>query len=177
MRVVVNVLWGMVLMCIIFSCSKNDIKTDLNEQKPAEGQKPDIAYNVNATLMLDMVNNVRAKGCTCGTTAMPAVPALTWNDLLARAAFGHSDDMKVNNYFSHTSGENTTAGDRIRLAGYDWRAYGENIALGQTTEQIVMSSWLNSEGHCKNVMNKNFKEMGVGRSGNYWTQVFGAKKQ
>lgn len=177
MRVVVNVLWGMVLMCIIFSCSKNDIKTDLNEQKPAEGQKPDIAYNVNATLMLDMVNNVRAKGCTCGTTAMPAVPALTWNDLLAGAAFGHSDDMKVNNYFSHTSGENTTAGDRIRLAGYDWRAYGENIALGQTTEQIVMSSWLNSEGHCKNVMNKNFKEMGVGRSGNYWTQVFGAKKQ
>lgn len=177
MKVVVNGLCGMVLMCIVFSCSKNDIKTDLNEQKPAEGQKPDIAYNVNAALILDMVNNVRAKGCTCGTTAMPAVPTLTWNDLLARAAFDHSDDMKVNNYFSHTSGESTTAGDRIRLAGYDWRAYGENIALGQTTEQIVMSSWLNSEGHCKNVMNKNFKEMGVGRSGNYWTQVFGAKKQ
>ena len=76
---------------------------------------------------------------------------------------------------SHTSGGNTTAGDRIKAAGYNWRTYGENIAMGQTTEQIVMNSWLESEGHCKNIMNKNFKDIGVGRSGNYWTQVFGAK--
>ena len=175
MRAMLNGIWRIMFICVIFSCTKSDMETDLNEQKPADVQKPDIAYNVKAAVMLDMVNDVRTKGCTRGNTAMPAVAALTWNDLLAKAAFDHSDDMKVNNYFSHTSGENTTAGDRIRLAGYDWRAYGENIALGQTTEQIVMNSWLNSEGHCKNLMNKNFKEMGVGRSGNYWTQVFGAK--
>ena len=175
MRATLGGIWGIMVICVIFSCTKSDITTDLNERNPAGGQKPDIDYNVNAALMLDMVNDVRAKGCNCGNTAMPAVAALTWNDMLAKAAFDHSDDMKVNNYFSHTSGGNKTAGDRMRLAGYDWRAYGENIASGQTTEQVVMNSWLNSEGHCKNLMNKNFKEMGVGRSGNYWTQVFGAK--
>ena len=177
MRAMLRSIWCIMCTCVVFSCTKSDIKTDLNEQNPAGGQKPDIAYNVNAAVILDMVNSVRAKGCTCGDAAMPPVGALTWNDLLAKAAFDHSNDMKVNNYFSHTSGENTTAGDRMKLAGYNWRAYGENIALGQTTEQIVMNSWLNSEGHCRNIMNKNFKEMGVGRSGNYWTQVFGAKKQ
>jgi uncharacterized protein YkwD len=56
-----------------------------------------------------------------------------------------------------------------------WKTYGENIANGYGTEQAVMTAWLASEGHCKNIMNASFKEIGAGREGNYWTQVFGAK--
>lgn len=170
-----GLLWSLIFTSTFFSCAKDAIISDQAKETVSVGQKPDIAYNVNAGIMLDLVNEVRAKGCTCGTTVMPAVPVLAWNDLLARAAYDHSSDMQVNNYFSHTGGNNTTAGDRIKAVGYNWRAYGENIAMGQTTEQIVMNSWLRSEGHCKNIMNKNFKEMGIGRSGNYWTQVFAAK--
>jgi uncharacterized protein YkwD len=38
-----------------------------------------------------------------------------------------------------------------------------------------MNAWLGSEGHCKNIMNGGFKDMGVGRDGDYWTQEFGSK--
>ncbi|HTN05787.1 CAP domain-containing protein [Agriterribacter sp.] len=170
-----GLLWSLIFICTFFSCAKEKVATDQTKETASGTQKPDVAYNVNAGIILDLANEVRAKGCTCGATVMPAVPVLVWNDLLAKAAYNHSNDMQMNNYFSHTSGENTTAGDRIKAVGYNWRAYGENIAMGQTTEQIVLNSWLNSEGHCKNIMNKNFKEMGIGRSGNYWTQVFAAK--
>jgi uncharacterized protein YkwD len=83
--------------------------------------------------------------------------------------------MNKNNYFSHTGLDGSSPGDRITRVGYNWRAYGENIAKGYTSEQAVMNGWLQSEGHCKNIMSSNVKEMGVGRDGNYWTQVFAAK--
>lgn len=58
---------------------------------------------------------------------------------------------------------------------YAWTSYGENVANGYTTEQIVMNAWLGSEDHCKNIMNAGFKDIGVGRDGNYWTEEFGSK--
>jgi uncharacterized protein YkwD len=134
-----------------------------------------VVYNLNKDLMLQLVNEARQKGCTCGTTVMPAVPAVTWNDLLAKAAYDHSKDMYTNNYFSHTGKNGSSAGDRIKAAGYNWLSYGENIANGYTSEQSVMNAWLASEGHCKNIMSASVKEMGAGREGNYWTQVFGKK--
>jgi uncharacterized protein YkwD len=83
--------------------------------------------------------------------------------------------MNANKYFSHTGLDGSNAGQRITLAGYTWAAYGENIAMGYSSEQAVMNGWLNSEGHCRNIMNGKFKEMGAGRDGNYWTQDFGSK--
>lgn len=166
----------LIISGIFFSCTKESVVKENVEENTPDGKKPAIVYNINVDVMLNLVNEVRAKGCTCGSTTMPAVPALNWNELLSKAAYEHSNDMKTNNYFSHTSGDNTTPGDRIKAVGYNWTTYGENIAMGQTSEQQVMNSWLKSEGHCRNIMNKNFKDIGVGRSGNYWTQVFAAKK-
>ena len=54
-------------------------------------------------------------------------------------------------------------------------AYGENIATGYRTEKEVVKGWIASPGHCKNIMSKLYKEMGVARYGNYWTQEFGAQ--
>ena len=101
--------------------------------------------------------------------------AVTWNDKLAKAAYDHSVDMKLNDYFSHTGLNGSNPGQRITAAGYIWKTYGENIANGYASEQAVMNGWLGSEGHCKNIMNGSFKEMGAGREGNYWTQIFGAR--
>ena len=169
-------LWATLFFCsILFSCKKADISTD-TDTTPTAVQKPDFAYNVKAGELLDMVNQVRVNGCNCGSTFMPPVAALTWNDELGKAAFAHSEDMKTNNYFSHTGSDNSNAGERVTKEGYTWTTCGENIAWGQTSEQLVMNSWLKSEGHCKNIMNKAFKEMGAGRSDNYWTQVFGTKQ-
>lgn len=168
-----GIILTVVLIMFLFSCKKDDVANNTN---PEEVQKPDFAYGVKAADILDMVNEVRKAGCNCGAKYMPPVAELTWNDALAKAAYGHSEDMKKNNFFSHDGSDKSKPGGRITAAGYSWITYGENIALGQTTERVVMNSWLKSEGHCKNIMNAGFKEMGVGRIDNYWTQVFAAKK-
>lgn len=106
---------------------------------------------------------------------MPPVGTLTWNTLLEQASYLHSKDMLDNNYFSHTSEQGKSPGDRIKAVGYNWTTYGENIASGFQNEEAVMNGWLNSPGHCKNIMGKNFKEIGVGRAGNYWTMNLAAR--
>lgn len=128
--------------------------------------------NQKATL-LKLVNDARKVARNCGDTYMKAVGEVTWNDKLEQSAISHSQDMNTNNFFSHTGSDGSSAGDRIKKMGYNWQTYGENIAMGQTTEQEVINGWLNSPGHCKNIMNGNFKEMGIAKKGSYWTQVFG----
>lgn len=130
---------------------------------------------INKIVLLQVINEARKKGCQCGDTWYPSVPPLTWNDVLEKAAQRHSNDMFQNKFFSHVSPDGTKAGVRIDVAGYRWQTYGENIAMGYGSEKEVVAGWLKSPGHCKNIMNKDFKEMGVAKAGSYWTQDFGAR--
>jgi uncharacterized protein YkwD len=132
--------------------------------------------NFDKKLILDLVNAARKKGCQCGDTYFYQAPPLKWNEKLEKAAFQHSQDMLENKYFSHNSPDGKKAGDRLDRLGYRWTAYGENIAQGYSSEKQVVEGWLSSPGHCRNIMNKMYREMGVGRSGNYWTQTFGVAK-
>ena len=161
----------LVFSCII-SCRKESVSTEDTFVLPSGST---VVFNVNKEVMLGLVNKARQTGCTCGTTVMPPVNPVTWNHQLSQAAYDQSKDMLAQNYFSHTAKNGSDPGMRITNAGYIWRTYGENIAFGYTGEQTVMEGWLNSEGHCKNIMNAGFKEMGAGREGNYWAQEFGAK--
>lgn len=132
-------------------------------------------------LILEGVNAARASGHTCGDQHFPPAPPLSWNPALAQAALGHSEDMAARRYFSHTAKDGSKAAERTRRAGYHWKLVGENIAFGQHTPQQAVASWLDSPGHCANIMNARFTEMGAAygiaaekRSGIvYWTQVFG----
>ena len=105
---------------------------------------------------------------------MPPVAALVRNTKLETAATKHSQEMEKTNVFSHKGQNGSNAGQRISAEGYTWRTWGENIANGSLDEKSVMEGWISSEGHCKNIMNANFKEMGVGKSGKFWTQVLAA---
>ena len=130
---------------------------------------------------LDYINQARRDGCNCGHTYMPPAPPLKWNDQLENAALGHAEDMATKNYFSHTSKDGRSMSDRIVFAGYVFKGYksftvGENIAAGQLSVPEVMTGWLKSEGHCKNLMNPSFKEVGVARFKNYWVQDFGGRE-
>lgn len=166
-----------ILSLVLFSCKKSDVvdNNSNSNNNNNSNNSGDVVYNVNKATLLQLVNDVRSKGCTCGTTVMPAVGTLVWNDQLGKAAYDHSVDMKANNYFSHTGLNGSDPGQRITAAGYVWTSYGENIANGYTSEQAVIDGWLGSEGHCKNMMDGDYKDMGVGRDGNYWTQEFGSK--
>jgi uncharacterized protein YkwD len=130
--------------------------------------------SIDRQKLLNLVNEARGRGCNCGNEYFPPVSPVYWNDKLEIAAVNHSNWMAKNNYLSHPEDNGSTAGDRIKAAGYTWRTYGENIAAGYPTEEEVIQGWLKSEHHCKNIMNGNFKEMGIAASGSFWTQVFAA---
>jgi uncharacterized protein YkwD len=142
------------------------------DDTPEPIDTPITGATISATKLLDLVNQQRQAGCRCGSTNMPPVAPLRWSDQLAQVAAAHSQDMNRQNYFSHTGRDGSSPGDRLTRAGYAWQTYGENIAKGYANEEAVISGWLNSEGHCKNIMNERFKEMGVGKNGDYWTQIF-----
>ena len=83
------------LLAVAIACIKNT-----ESVKPAP--EP-LAAGVNKTLILQLVNDARKKGCQCGTTWYPPAPTISWNDLLEKAALNHSKDIAQNNYYSHTS--------------------------------------------------------------------------
>ncbi|MCY1409863.1 uncharacterized protein, YkwD family [compost metagenome] len=90
--------------------------------------------------------------------------------------------MANNNYFDHKDRDGRTPGDRAELAGYDFQQIGENIAAGQDTAHKVVEGWLSSPGHCANLMNPQFRELGAAYAtdpksdaGIYWTAMFGAQ--
>ena len=104
-----------------------------------------------------------------------SLPALVWNFKLAAAAQGHAADMLARDYFDHTSMDGRDFSARAKDAGYDDFPTGENIAFGQRDAVQVMVSWMNSEGHRRNILSEQSTEIGVGFKGNYWVQVFGKK--
>ncbi len=111
------------------------------------------------------------------------LPPLQDDSRLHAAALGHSEDMALNDYFSHTSLDNRNPGDRITQAGYAWSTYGENIAAGYSTPTAVVEGWMNSAGHRANILRSGFCDIGVGlaysaasRYGYYWTQNFGRER-
>ena len=148
---------------------------------PAPAPTPSTGISASEQRVLDLTNQARAVARSCGTTSYPAAPALTWNASLATAARNHASDMAVRNYFSHASQDGRTFVQRATNAGYSgYRALGENIAAGQPTPESVVAGWLNSPGHCSNIMNADFRELGVGVGtggsyGIYWVQDFGAR--
>lgn len=130
---------------------------------------------------LRQINKIRRQGCNCGSTYMPPAPPLTWNDQLALSARNHASDMARYNYFSHNSRNGRVLKDRTDRVGYTLSGYkslviGENIARGQRSATEVMRSWISSPGHCKNLMNPAFKEVGVAEVDLYWVQNFGGRE-
>jgi len=131
--------------------------------------------------VIDRVNVARSQGGNCGTQGSfgPSGP-LTWEATLTCAARVHSLDMGTNNYFSHTNLQGHGPGWRLAQAGYNGSGWGENIAAGYGTPQQAVQGWLDSDGHCANMLNASFSRIGVGYASvngssytNYWTQKFG----
>ena len=138
------------------------------------------AWTEFETEVLQLTNQRRLSGHNCDGKWYPAVPALTHNAKLTEAARCHSVDMGENDFMGHTGAGNTSAGDRIETAGYTWTAWGENVAAGYATPAKVVQAWMDSPGHCVNIMKSSFEELGVGfaywQTGTHaerWTQNFG----
>ena len=92
-------------------------------------------------------------------------------EALIQAARKHSDDMRVERYFDHTSRDGRTPDQRCAAEGA--RYSGENIAMGYKTGAEAFDGWYRSSGHHRNILTAGHRKIGVGRSGLYWTQDFG----
>ncbi|MEU1007372.1 CAP domain-containing protein [Streptomyces sp. NPDC005890] len=117
--------------------------------------------------VLKLVNEERAKaGCS----------PLAANSSLTKLAESFSDDMAARGFFDHTDPDGRTPWDRAASAGVTDLG-GENIARGQADAAAVMQAWMNSPGHRANILNPDFKTLGVGvhfgPGGPWWTQDFG----
>ncbi|MCC6722998.1 MAG: CAP domain-containing protein [Saprospiraceae bacterium] len=124
--------------------------------------------------MLEAVNRLRAKGCHCGRKYMPPVGPVRWNANLEKAALVHASDMTRNNFFAHKGSNGSSIGDRATKAGYHWMAVGENIAEGYGSFEATLLAWKDSPGHCRNLMNGGYDEMGIAEINDLWVQDFGA---
>jgi uncharacterized protein YkwD len=111
--------------------------------------------------------------------AAAGLGALGANGALNAAAAGHSRDQATVDKMSHTGSNGSSFGQRISAAGYGWSTIAENVAAGQGSADSVMTAWMNSAGHNRNIMNPAFVHIGVAvayaADGTpYWTMTLGA---
>ena len=121
-------------------------------------------------------------------------PALHWNERLVRAAQGHTESMAFGDYFEHLGPRGETPLTRMRRAGYIYSArigfeVGENIAWGSLwlgTPRAVVASWMASPGHRANILDRRYRDTGIGvsphtaglahgQAGGVYTQDFGVR--
>jgi len=111
-----------------------------------------------------------------GTRGKHGVGPLHCAPQLSDVAEAHARDMCQNDYFSHRGRDGSTPADRAEAAGVRARAYGENIARGQTTPKYAHEGWMESRRHRKNILRDVFSRIGVGyvdcRDRPIWVTVF-----
>lgn len=102
------------------------------------------------------------------------VEELEWDDILASCAQERAYELK--DRFSHTRPDDTHGSTILDDVGVSYSTYGENIASGQTSAKAVMTSWMNSSGHKRNILDADYGHIGVGcvyvDGRYYWVQLF-----
>lgn len=167
------------LMLVTLLVSGSSWASDQPQSADASRQG-ECELNDQQQAMLSQINEARSQARQCGDQQFEAAEPLTWSCKLEAAAKSHSEDMAENDYFSHTGPEGAGIEQRVGNQDYVWQAVGENIAAGLTSVSAVVEGWLDSPGHCQNIMNDAFTEMGMAKAENsesryssYWTQTLG----
>ena len=142
---------------------------------PPAGPDP----TTTAQAALEAVNVARAAGGRCGSTDFDPAGPLSLSPLLNRIALAHAEEMAERRIMSHEGADGSLAGERITRGGYAWLGTAENVAAGQPDAAAVVAAWVASPGHCANLMDPRFTEMGIAfalapdaNPAIYWTQLF-----
>lgn len=124
-----------------------------------------VAYADFAVEVQRLVNVERAK--------VGAAPLRLSSDLMDAAAVRAEE---ITQSFSHQRPDGSSCFTLVRNQN---RTMGENIAAGSATPEAVIDQWMHSKGHRENMLDKRFKELGVGHYykegssyGHYWIQMF-----
>ena len=137
----------------------------------------------NDAALLDQVyarlNEIRAEGGRCGRNEFPRGQPLKRSTELDAAARAHAEDMARNSFLAHTGSDGSNPGDRVTRTAYHWESVAENVASGQTSADDIAATWLESPGHCENLMDAKYADTGIAYALNpgdgrdiYWVQVY-----
>ena len=110
--------------------------------------------------IVDLTNDIRRRN---------GLAVLLVDGMCRDAARGHSADMLNRNYFSHTDPQGRTLKERLP-ANFAARQWGENIWTGRGYDprkvhylaQVIMTGWMNSQGHRENILAPGYTHLGVG---------------
>lgn len=113
------------------------------------------------------------------------LPVLKENPKLTEAAYQKAQDMLQYDYFSHYSPTGISPWYWFKKVGYDYQLAGENLAIGFLDSQEVVEAWKNSPSHRENLLNPNFREIGLavlkgdfqGAETTVVVQLFGSPKK
>ncbi|NYT71528.1 CAP domain-containing protein [Halomonas sp. QX-2] len=176
-RPAAGALYGLIVIMLMGSSTSWANDQSQSDDATRQGE---CELNDQQQAMLSQINKARSQARQCGNQQYEAVESLAWSCKLEAAAKSHSEDMAENDYFSHTGPEGAGIEQRVGNQDYVWQAVGENIAAGLTSASAVVEGWLDSPGHCRNIMNDAFTEMGMAKAegsesrySTYWTQTLG----
>ena len=114
--------------------------------------------------MYELINRDRLDPTNLAETGGHAA-ALRWNATLAAAAREHSRDMLRQKFFAHVDPEGRSPGTRVKAAGIDWQAVGENIAIYESVAS-AQAAFMNEprfgQNHRSNILDPKYTEVGVG---------------
>lgn len=133
--------------------------------------------------VLEAVNEVRTSGADCGEHGeFAATDEVTLDHDLNEAAQVHADDMAENDFIGHDGTDESNFSQRVQRTDYEHFPLGENVAAGYAQPDATVTGWVDSDGHCANLMNPDAEHMGAavslnpkGQYGHYWVQVFGRR--
>ena len=121
---------------------------------------------IDKELLVRLINKAR----TDGYGQYSSTTEITWSELAEQACVIQSSHMEQTDEFAHTWSDGTNFFMRLKSVGFSGTG-GENIAWGQHGEEQIIEAWLNSQGHCKNIMNPNYNSFAVSKNGVYWCMV------
>jgi len=117
--------------------------------------KPEVlgfASQISPLKIVELTNQERAK---------VGVPPLTLNPILSESAQRKAGDMFAFDYWSHNSPSGRTPWDFFKEVGYRFSLAGENLARDFVSPETVVSAWMASPTHRSNLLNPNYREIGV----------------
>jgi uncharacterized protein YkwD len=110
-----------------------------------------------------------------GERTSRGIPALTENSRLNNSAKAKACEMVDKDYFDHYDPAGRPPWHFFKENGYIYHFAGENLVMGYFGDQESMRRLMASPEHKENVLDPNFKEIGIGKCGDYTVQHFGTK--
>lgn len=139
------------LLALCLSCLS--LMTPARAALAADTRSGSAAANAQIQRIVELVNQRRKEA---------GLAPVRVNATLASCAQQYSEVQAAQGAINHTGPDGSNPGQRLKRCGYAWKHYGENLAGGYVDAGEVMTAWMNSPSHRKNIMNGKLKEIGIG---------------